>query len=140
MRFFIFKFIFLFVFIDSGSIFSQTITLVKNLDFGFRTQGVAATVTIAPTDAGAAVFNATGMIPGRTATCKVTNSSITMTNGTSGTNNQITVNTFRINGCTAVVPATGQILNIGVGARASITTAKVEGVYTGPATFRITTN
>ncbi len=139
-KFFALKFMFILVFVYSTSLYSQTVTLVKNMDFGIKTQGVAATVVVAPTSSGAAVFNASGMTVNKTATCKITTTSVTLSNGGSGATNQITVNAFTINGCTTKVPASGQILNIGVGATATIAANDLEGDYSGTAIFRITTN
>ena len=117
-----------------------TVTLVRNLDFGYQILGLAKSVIVAPTDSGAASFNASGLTVGRTTTCSVTSSSITLSNGGSGTTNQITVNAFKISGCTTPVPSGGQILGIGVGATAVINTNDLAGDYTGTATFRIVTN
>jgi len=117
-----------------------TVQLVKNLDFGYQILGLAKSVIVAPTDSGAASFNASGLTVGRTTTCTVTQSSITMSNGGSGATNQITVNAFRLSGCTTPVPPGGQILGIGVGATAVISANDLAGDYTGTATFRITTN
>jgi hypothetical protein len=124
----------------STGVSAQAIANPSGLSFGDQVVGVPATPIIAPTAAGAAVFNVTGMIPGRTVTCRLISNSVNITNGGSGGNNRIAISAFTINGCTAVVPAGGAINNIGVGATATITTAKLEGSYSGTNTFRITTN
>ena len=120
---------------------AQSITLVSSMIFPVQTWGVGITVTLAANDAGAAVFNATGMIPGRTVTCSISSSSVNITTtGGTGANYRIPISNYTISGCTAVVPATGVINNIRVGARATITASKAEGVYSGTNTFRLVTN
>ena len=140
MRVFIVKTLFTLLILFSFDLCSQTVTLVNNLNFGNQVVGVANTVVVAPTDSGAAVFNATSMTPGKSVTCKIVNSSTTINNGGNGSKNNITVSNYTISGCTSVVPANGQILNIGVGATATITSGDLAGDYTGTNTFRITTN
>ena len=134
------SFIVLALFVSTELSAAITVTLVRNLDFGYQILGLTQNVIVAPTDSGAASFNASGLTVGKTTTCSVTTSSITMSNGGSGTTNQITVNAFKISGCTTPVPSGGQILGIGVGATAAIKSTNLEGTYTGTATFRIVTN
>jgi hypothetical protein len=139
MRTFLVRSFFVLLTLSSSNLYSQAIGLVRNLAFGDQILGVAATVIIAPTDPGAALFNAKSMIPGRHVVCSVPTTSIVITNGAIGIRNRITVNNFTISGCTSVVPANGRISNIGVGARATITANKKQGSYSGTATFRIVT-
>jgi hypothetical protein len=140
MRYFLIKTTFVFMVLFSAKASAQTIQLIRSMSFGDQVVGVGATVVVAPTDAGAAVFNASAMTPGRNVTCSFSNSSVTLSNGGIGTNNRITVNNFTISGCTAIVPPSGTISNIGAGATATITTSKNQGAYTGSNTFRLVTN
>lgn len=115
-----------------------SVTVVKDLSFGDQVVSFPATIVVGPTDSGAAVFNVSGMTPGKTATCTVSNTSIT--NGSGGGNNSITVSNFTINGCSSsgvVVPPSGTINGIGVGATATITAAKLQGAYTGTGTLHL---
>lgn len=140
MRFFVVLIFCVLVYLISAESYAAvSVVKVKDLYFGDQVVGVAKTVVVAPTDSGAASFNATGMTPGRTVTCSIRSISA-FTNGSGGANNKITLNAFTINGCTSVVPATGNINGIGVGATATITAAKLQGAYTGTATFRLVMN
>ena len=116
---------------------SQNIIKLTDLVFPVQVWGLATTVTVAVNDAGAATFTATG-IAGRTAFVRVTTNSVNITNGGGGVNNRITINNFTVNNQNPVFNALGQINNIRVGARATITASKKEGEYSGSATLRLT--
>ncbi len=136
-----FKFILLILpFFISFEVFAAVgLTLVKGMSFGDQVAGQAATVVVAPTDTGAAVLNATGMKKKSTATCSYSNS-VTLTNGGGGAANSITISAFNVSGINCagtVVPAGGQINNIGLGATANISATNNMGSYTGSATFTL---
>jgi hypothetical protein len=107
------------------------ITTVQGLTFPDQSiTGSAFTATVATTDAGAATFNATGG-NNRTITSAVGSSSIVMTSGSMN----MTVDTFVVTGPTAFV--SGVANGFKVGATAHITTADLDGNYTGSNTFTI---
>ena len=115
-----------------------SVTKVSNMSFGDRVVGVPATVTIAPTDSGAAVFNATGMTSGHTLTCSITTDPINISNGGTGSQNRIQVGNFQISGCPSTVPPSGTVNNIGVGATATIQANDNQGQFTtSTANFRL---
>jgi hypothetical protein len=114
------------------------VTKVSNMSFGDQVVGTAKIVTIAPTDSGAAVFNATGMTAGHTLTCSVTTNPINITNGGAGASNRVAVNNFQISGCPATVPSTGIVNGIGVGATVTINASTQQGAFTtAAANFRL---
>jgi len=119
---------------------SAAVTKVRDMAFGDQVVGVPKVVVVGPTEAGAAVFNATGLIPGRTVTCSILTKPVNITNGGSGSQNTIQISAFIISGCTAVVPPGGTINNIGVGATATIQANDNQGAYSGSDTFRLVTN
>ena len=121
----------------SSSLFSQNVIKLTDLIFPVQIWGLASTVTVGVNDAGAATFTATGT-PGATAEIRVTKNSVNIDNGIAGNNNKIEIDAFTINNETPVFDVTGQITNIRVGARATITAVKNEGEYTGSAKLRLT--
>ena len=113
------------------------ITPLTNLAFPDASiTGSAQNITVAPADAGAASFSATGG-KNRNITRSVVESSINMNAGVVGDN--IAVDTFVLSGPTAF-NGSGAILAaspIKVGATAHVLASNADGDYSGTATFRL---
>lgn len=118
------------------------ITTVQNLSFGHIPAGSSTEVTVSPDDADAAQFTASGD-PSGNVVGSVTDSSITMSNGGSGSSNQITVDDWTYGGSmsssgSASFGPDGTLSNLRVGGTANVSSTNEPGDYTGTATFRLT--
>ncbi len=117
------------------------ITEVNGLSFVDTTTGSNTTVVTAPGDTLAATFIVRGS-PNTPVTGSVVESSIVMTTGTGGNNEQITVDNFTLGGGlnkkgVAILRPSGSLQNIRVGASAHVKSNNVAGAYLGTATFRL---
>lgn len=114
----------------------------QGLTFPATTAGAPATVVVAPADATAAVFTATGE-PSTPVTGSVVEASITMTTGTGLTTpEQMTVDTFTTGGDmnaagAATFDGAGALNNLRIGASANVLAEDLPGVWSGTATFRL---
>ncbi len=121
------------------------ITEQKGLTLGNAVAGFAATLVIAPTDAGAAVFSASGD-PNTPVIASIVEGSIVLTTGSgSGAGRQIVLDSWTFGGSlaadgTAVLDAQGKLSNMRVGATANIESDDIGGDYSASPTLRLLPN
>ena len=138
MRFFVAWTFFVIVLFSANAFAAQAVTMVSNMNFGDQVVGIGVSAVVNPNDAGAAVFDATGLTPGKAVTCTVTTAPINIVIAGGGATRTIAVNNFIISGCTSVVPASGSISGIRVGATATVKNTNLSGQYTASnANFRL---
>lgn len=133
--------------VTSTIVSSIALNVTNPLRFGDTVKPAAATtVTIAPSDSGAALLTATGT-PARPVQGTFQNSSITMTCTTAATcgTSTITVNNFlcSINAgasgttCSGTFDSSGDISNITAGATENLAANQGDGNYSGTQTFTL---
>ena len=109
-----------------------SITEINALSFPDAVAGSNQSLTVLPTDAGAAEFNATGNANSNI-TVSVVEASINMSDGSG---NDILVDTFAVT-APASFDGSGNANGMKVGATANIEAADPAGSYSGSATFRV---
>lgn len=117
----------------------------KGLTLGAALAGFASTVVIAPTDADAAVFNASGDANAPVVASIVENSIVLTTGSGSGAAQQIVVDSWTFGGSlaadgTGVLDAQGQLTNIRIGATATVESDDIGGDYSASPTLRLIAN
>ncbi len=114
---------------------------INGLSFVSTPTGMNTDVVTAPRDALAATFSVRGN-PNTAVTGSVVESSITMTTGAGGINEQIVVDNFTTGGGLnrigkGTLRASGSLKDIRVGGTAHVKANNVAGSYIGTATFRL---
>lgn len=120
------------------------ITETQALSFPNTTSGGAIGVTVAPTDATAAIFTATGQAS-TGVTGSIVEASIDMLHSTwtvADVTKEITVDTWTTGGNlsgagAATFDGAGNLTNLRIGATANVSANDIAGAYTGTATFRL---
>ncbi|MDF1795727.1 MAG: DUF4402 domain-containing protein [Coxiellaceae bacterium] len=118
------------------------VTKVADLDFGDAVLGAAQDIKVNSKNAGVAKFNAVGDRNARIL-ATVVETSVTMANGASGANNQITVDNWNYGGSLSSAGegqfnVSGALQDMDVGGVAHILADTEYGSYSGNATFRVT--
>lgn len=124
-----------------SSLFGISITELQDLRFPDQIPGIAATVTVAPSDTGAAQFRVTCDSSTQRVRIRIPTTSVTLSApGGSSSGYRITADTFTTNygGTNTSAYCSGGQLTIRVGARITINTNDVEEDFTGSNILRVT--